>query len=123
MCFAMNADQCGSSDLDAAYVLRRALPAWVDLRICQHELGVNGVVRLLEAMDAVVAMRFHAAIFALSRNLPTVGIDYQLPKHGKVWELMSERGLGGQVANISELSADWLCQQLRQITRAARAAA
>ncbi len=102
VCFAMNADQYGFSDLSAAHALAGRVAGDVDLRVWRMEPGVDGVLHLLRLLDAALVMRFHAAIFALSQDLPCVGIDYAASGRGKVAELFEERGLGERSCGLRD---------------------
>ncbi len=111
----MNADQYGFSDLNASYELVGRLGDEVEWRICEVELGVDGVIDLMRRLDAVVAMRFHAAIFALSQQATTLGIDYDLAGRGKVGQLFTEMGRADDVRGIETLSPSWLADRLTTI--------
>lgn len=89
--FPMNADQFGFSDLDVAYSIRERLSSHCDFRIWEYEPTINGVITLLRRVDAAICMRFHAAIFALSQDIKTIGLDYSLKGKGKVDALFENR--------------------------------
>ncbi len=104
--FPMNLIQVGMSDLGAAFSLRRHLGSKVDLRIWQADPDVDDVVFLLRRLHMAVTMRFHASIFALSQDLPTIGIDYQAG--GKVENLFQDLGRPQDVCRMESLDASWL---------------
>jgi MoaA/NifB/PqqE/SkfB family radical SAM enzyme/polysaccharide pyruvyl transferase WcaK-like protein len=81
--FAMNSDQYGFSDLDIGYDIKIRLKSPY-YSMCEFELSINAVVYLLRKVDYALCMRFHAAIFALSQNVKTIGLDYSLSGKGKV---------------------------------------
>lgn len=89
--FSMNADQFGFSDLDVAYSIRERLSSQCDFRIWEYEPTINGVITLLRKVDVAICMRFHAAIFALSQDVKTIGLDYSLSGKGKVDALFENR--------------------------------
>ncbi|MEQ5767638.1 polysaccharide pyruvyl transferase family protein [Halomonas sp. H33-56] len=88
--FPMNADQYGMSDFDVAYDLRDEMGhLGMKLNIWHEEPGVDEAMEFLRKQDLVVAMRFHACIFALSINKNNViSLDYQVGKDGKVTDVM-----------------------------------
>ena len=116
--FPMNADQYGFSDLTIAAKLRRQLDG-VEYRIWHAEPGVDAVICFLRRVDVVVAMRFHACIFALSQSRPTLALDYSLRGVGKVGRLMQERGVGHNVATITAIEPDFVVDKLKELERGA----
>jgi polysaccharide pyruvyl transferase WcaK-like protein len=110
--FPMNPMELGHSDLRAAYQLHRRVGAKVDLRVWEADPDVDGVVHLLRQMDAVVAMRFHACIFSLTQDLPTLGIDYYPGQGGKVEQLFGDAGRPEDVSRMESFSADWFVTSL-----------
>jgi polysaccharide pyruvyl transferase WcaK-like protein len=90
--FPMNADRFGFSDLSAAYALGNRLAPGLDYRVWESEPGVDAVLAFLRRVHVAVTMRFDAAIFALSQGVPTIGIDYQFGRRGKVASLLEEAG-------------------------------
>jgi len=113
--FAMNADQYGFSDFDAAFRLEDRLAPSVDFRLLECELGVDGVLHLMDRLDGLIAMRFHAVIFGLSRSLPTLGIDYQVGGRGKVADLLASKDMAEQTTSIDGLESGWVADRLRAI--------
>ncbi len=65
---------------------------------------------LLGGCDVVLAMRLHAAVFALGAAVPPVGIAYD----PKVEALLAEAGLGELVEPIAALSAESLGRRLER---------
>jgi MoaA/NifB/PqqE/SkfB family radical SAM enzyme/polysaccharide pyruvyl transferase WcaK-like protein len=112
--FPMNPDQYGFSDLTSAYMLRDHL-AGVDYRIWEAEPGVDAVLALLRRVDGAVTMRYHASIFSLSQERPTLGIDYQLGGSGKVGNLFAERG-NARALRALDFSVDELVDRLGKLT-------
>ena len=110
--FPMNADTYGFSDLSVGHALARETGPEIPVQVCEHELLVDEVRLLLSRLDVVVAMRFHAAVFALAAGLPTIGIDYRVGRPGKVADLFRERGLPDRLGHIDTLHADRLADQL-----------
>lgn len=113
--FPMNAIQFGMSDLRSAHRIMSHLPKGVDYRIWEADASLDGVVALLRRLDAVVSMRFHATIFALSQNCPVLGIDYRIGKRDKVAAVLSDAGREEDCCRIDELRADWLSANLKRI--------
>ena len=70
---------------------------------------------LIRRLDAVVSMRFHATIFALSQNCPVAGIDYRIGKRDKVAAVLSDAGREDDCCRIDQLTADWLSAKLSQL--------
>lgn len=114
--FPMNADQYGFSDLTVAAKLGRYVHD-VDYRVWKGEPGIDAVLTFLSRADAVIAMRFHACIFALSRGCPTLGIDYSLDGVGKVGRLMQERGLSDSFMSVATMDPNRLVTHLRRLLR------
>ena len=109
--FPMNAIQLGMSDLSAAYELRRAVKGVVDLRVWEADPSLDGVIHLLRRLDAAVAMRFHGAVFALTQNVPLIGLDY-FAGGGKVSELLTDLGRAEDACEVARLTSDWLVEKL-----------
>ncbi len=118
--FPMNAIQLGMSDLTAACALRRVLPATIDLRVWQGEPSLDGVLHLLRRLDAMIAMRFHAAIFAESQGKTPIGIEFFPPPGGKVTQLFAELGRPEDASTIAAFSSEWLVDRLRARTSGAK---
>lgn len=115
--FPMNPDQYGFSDLLISYELKNKLPSHIDFRTWEIEPGIDAVLYLLRKLDIAITMRFHASIFALSQNIPTIGIDYMHGSKGKVGELFSDMGLNNQVIRIDQFSCEWLIKQLNILSK------
>jgi polysaccharide pyruvyl transferase WcaK-like protein len=109
--FPMNAIQLGMSDLSAAYELRRTVKGAVDLRVWEADASLDGVVHLLRRLDAAIAMRFHAAIFALTQNVPLIGLDF-FAGGGKVTEVLADAGQAEDASTIAEFTPEWLAGRL-----------
>ena len=105
--FPMNPIEFGMSDLAAAWRLHKLLGNAVDFRVWESDPDIDDVLWLLRRLDGVLAMRFHAAIFALSQGVPTYGVDYYPGAGGKVQELFGDLGLEGAVRRIDNFDADW----------------
>lgn len=114
----LNADQYGFSDLDVAADLEARVGAAVDLRTCEHELGVDAAIAVLRRATAVVSMRFHGCIFALSQGLPTLGLDYSVGERGKVGELFADRGRTVDVVAIADAPASDLAARFAALLAA-----
>lgn len=110
--FPMNAIQLGMSDITAACALRRVLPATIDLRLWQGDPSLDGVLHLLRRLDAVVAMRFHAAIFAESQGKSPIGIEFFPPPGGKITQLFATLGRPQDASTVSAFSSEWLVDRL-----------
>jgi len=111
--FPMNADQYGFCDLDVGWSLAERLEgSGVDFRVLEAEPGPDALLYLLRRLDAVVAMRFHAVLFALSQGVPVSGLDYAIGARGKVGALFDERGQPERVAGLLDLDPWWLPGQL-----------
>ena len=113
--FPMNSIQFGMSDLRSAWRIIQHLEPGTDFRIWQADASLDGVVALLRRMDIVIAMRFHAAIFALSQNCPVIGIDYRIGKRDKVAAVLTDAGFEENCRRIDELRADWLAERLQTL--------
>lgn len=113
--FPMNPDQYGFSDLLSAYKLETYLSDGIDFRIWEYEPGIDDMLRFLNLMDVVIAMRFHGCIFSLTQNPSnTIGLDYQIGKKGKVSELMDDFSLSDKVSDLKGLKSEWLAQQVME---------
>lgn len=110
--FPMNAIQFGMSDLTSAHRIGAHLNGDTDYRIWEADASLDGAVALIRRCDAVVSMRFHATIFALSQNIPTLGIDYRIGKRDKVAAVLSDAGFPDNVTRIDQLDAPWLSEKL-----------
>ncbi len=114
--FPMNAIQLGMSDLSAAYELHRAVKGAIDLRVWDADASLDGVIHLLRRLDAAIAMRFHASIFAVTQNLPLIGLDYFAGSGGKVSELLSDLGRPEDASTVGRLTPEWLVERLTAAT-------
>ncbi len=110
--YPMNAIQFGMSDLRSAYRIQRRLAGAVDFRVWEGDASIDGVVGLLRRLDVVIAMRFHAAIYALAQTRRVIGVDYRIGKKDKVGALLDDLGLGEHCRRIDELTGEWLAAQL-----------
>lgn len=115
--FPMNPDQYGFSDLSIAFRLADKLSDAVDFQIWEHEPNVDEVCYLLRHAAVCVAMRFHACIFALQCQVPTIGIDYGIGQKSKVSELFDDRGLKKEVIGVEDMKAEWLTAKLDHAMR------
>jgi polysaccharide pyruvyl transferase WcaK-like protein len=111
--FPMNAIQLGMSDLSAAYELRRVVKGALDLRVWEADPSLDGVIHLLRRLDAAVAMRFHGAIFALTQNVPLIGLAF-LPGGRKVTELLADTGRPEDCSTVAGFTAEWLVDRLTE---------
>jgi polysaccharide pyruvyl transferase WcaK-like protein len=116
--FPMNAIQLGMSDLSAAYELGRALQGKVDLRVWEADASLDGVIHLLRRLDAAVAMRFHASIFAVTQRVPLIGLDYFAGSGGKVSELLTDLGRPEDACTVGRFDPQWLVERLSARTHA-----
>ena len=116
--FPMNAIQFGMSDLKSAWRIMRHLGPGVDFRLWQADASLDGVVHLLRHIDTVIAMRFHAAIFALSQGCEVIGIDYVIGKRDKVAAVLTDAGRPDGFCRIDELESHWLVNKLDEAAHA-----
>ncbi len=114
--FTMNGIQFGSSDLRSAYRLKHLLGADVDFRVWEADPSLDAVVSVLRRMDAVVAMRFHGAIFALSQDRPLIGIDYRIGKDDKLHALLGDLGQSENCVRVDLFREEWLLGRLTKLT-------
>ncbi len=112
--FPMNPIQLGASDLAAAYRLHKILGGAVDFRVWEADPDVDGVLYMLRKLHGAIAMRFHGAIFCLSQNLPTIGVDYYPGQGGKVEQLFRDAGKEDLARRIDEADRAWLGQAMRK---------
>ena len=115
--FPMNSIQFGMSDLRSAWRIIQHLEPGTDFRIWQADASLDGVVALIRRMDVVIAMRFHAAIFALSQNCPVIGIDYRIGKRDKVAAVLTDAGFEENCCRIDELKSGWIANRLQALSR------
>ncbi len=113
--FPMNSIQFGMSDLRSAWRIIQHLEPGIDFRIWQADASLDGVVALIRRMDIVIAMRFHAAIFALSQNCPVIGIDYRIGKRDKVAAVLTDAGFEENCCRIDELKSNWIAERLQAL--------
>jgi polysaccharide pyruvyl transferase WcaK-like protein len=84
----------------------------VDFRVWEADASLDGVVALLRRLDLVIAMRFHAAIFALSQQRRVIGIDYRVGERDKVGALLEDFGQSENCARIDQVTPEWVCGRL-----------
>jgi polysaccharide pyruvyl transferase WcaK-like protein len=70
------------------------------------------VLYLLRKLDMALTMRFHACIFAMSQDLPTIGIDYYPGVGGKVEQLFRDRELVEDVRRLDEADIHFMVERL-----------
>lgn len=117
--FAMNADRYGFSDLDIGWELAERAGGRARVTVLEHELGVDGMLHLLDGLELAIAMRFHANVFAFARGLPVLGIDYSVGGRGKVGELYRDRGLEDRVERVDRFTTEWMVPRLTALAAAA----
>ena len=110
--FPMNAIQFGKSDNTSAFRIKARLPSHIDARVWHTDASLEAVVYLIRNLDTVIAMRFHAAIFSLSQNCPTIGIDYRIGMKYKVSAVMEDNGQADYCCRIDELECSWIAEKL-----------
>jgi len=66
---------------------------------------IDGVVALLWRVDAAIAMRFQATIFAVPVERNVIGVDYRPGVRDKVAALLSDLGRGDCCGRIDEVTA------------------
>lgn len=110
--FPMNAIQFGMSDLRSAFRIKQLIGAEADFRVWEGDATLDGVIGMLRTMDAVITMRFHAAVFALSQQRRVLGIDYRIGKDYKVTALLRDAGRGEDCVRIDEMTVEWLVDRL-----------
>jgi len=81
----------------------RHLSPDIDFRLWEADASLDGVLYLLRKLDTVIAMRFHAAIFALSQGKDVIGIDYVIGKRDKVDAVLTDAGFPENVTRIDQL--------------------
>jgi MoaA/NifB/PqqE/SkfB family radical SAM enzyme/polysaccharide pyruvyl transferase WcaK-like protein len=113
--FAMNADQLGFSDFRPAWRLLDRAAGHHDLALVEHELGVDALAELVRRLDAVVAMRLHANIFAMALDVPCLGVDYAVGEPGKIAALFAERGHPGRCSTIESFTGGWMASRLEEL--------
>lgn len=70
------------------------------------ELSPAETLAAVTTADLVVGMRLHSMIFAAVAGVPAVGLAYD----PKVRLAMERMGLGDQVTDLAEVTADWLVE-------------
>jgi len=73
---------------------------------------IDALLYLLRNLDMVLAMRFHACIFAMSQGRPTIGIDYDIGAGGKVLQLFRDRELVEDVRRLDEADIYFMVERL-----------
>lgn len=115
--FPMNPIQFGMSDLASAYRIHRLVERDVDFRIWEADPDVDGVLYMIRNFHMALSMRFHACIFALSQEVPVIGIDYYPGQGGKVEQLFQDFGLGVDVRVMDNITTEWLLDRFRHHIR------
>jgi len=110
--FPLNPIQFGDSDLASAYRLHRLVGGKVDFRVWEADPDMAAVLYLLEQTHMAVTMRFHAAIFALSRGTPVLGIDYRPGQGCKVEQMFHDLERHGDVCRMESFDVDWMVGRL-----------
>ncbi|MDH3639760.1 MAG: polysaccharide pyruvyl transferase family protein, partial [Gammaproteobacteria bacterium] len=63
-----------------------------------------------------ISARFHACIFSLAQNMPTLGLDYYPGQGGKVEQLFYDIGLADDTCRMDSFQVDWLVTALMRST-------
>lgn len=113
--FPMNADQYGFSDLNIAYRLSKKISDNIDYHIWEYEPDVDDIILFLNRVKACISMRFHGCIFALSQDLPTIGIDYGIGQKSKVVELFNDFGLKDNVVGVKNIDNSNLSAMIKRV--------
>tara|TARA_B110000238_G_C16068836_1_gene413984 strand:- start:273 stop:1310 length:1038 start_codon:yes stop_codon:yes gene_type:complete len=114
----MNSDQFGYCDLEIAYKLENKIKEKklnVEYVIWETETIINDCLLLLKKASLTISMRFHACIFSLSTDTPTIGIDYSTVEKGKVYNLFKNKNKESQVININNFEEDSLIKIAKKI--------
>lgn len=114
--FSMNPQEFGMSDLRIAYLLHCKLGDKVDYRIWEGDPDVDGIIHLIRQLDAAITMRFHACIFSLSQEIPTLGIDYYPGQGGKVEQLFVDAKKPEDACRMDDFTTNWLLNGLDRHT-------
>jgi polysaccharide pyruvyl transferase CsaB len=106
-----------AGDLDLLRRLRAALDAGVRERalLVERRLNVAELAGVTAACGRVLAMRFHAALFALAAGVPVAALAYD----PKVASLLAAAGL----ADVALEPGDWRGEEIVRVLRGARAPA
>lgn len=112
----MNTFHIGGDDRKALYQISKGI-----LRKDRVELlsGFYFPLQILESIskcDLFLGMRFHSSVFSNALLIPTVGVEYVLPK-GKVTSLYNNLDLQDNLLNINDLSYDNLKSKLNHIIK------
>ncbi len=88
-----------NADLESCEVFAGALPEGVSSRILRDEISPQGMLGLIGEMDLVLAVRYHASLFAILQRVPVVPVAYD----PKVSAMFSDAGL--EVPGVLDPSA------------------
>ncbi len=103
------------ADLRIADEVHAILGDKVDLRVWEGDPDVDGILHLLRQVDCAVTMRFHACIFALTQDVPTLGIDYYPGIGGKVEQLFADRDCSDDASRMDLFDVDWFVKSLHRM--------
>jgi len=103
--FPMHTFPIGNDDRDYFVKLRKQYS--IKAAFFFKNYTVSDAVSLFQKARAVVAMRFHSAVFGVSLGIPTIAIDYDT-RRGKVEGFMKQIGMEELVINIKEITVEKL---------------
>lgn len=96
----------GTDDVEVAWRVRRRMG--FQATVVEARLGAAETAGLVAGCDVVVAMRLHAAVFAVGAGVPAAALVYD----PKVKSFVEGAGLGELAVDIGSLTADGLAQRI-----------
>ncbi|MDC6385464.1 radical SAM protein [Flagellimonas taeanensis] len=110
----MNSYHVGGDDRKALYLIYQGIENKEKASLLSGYYSPKETLEHFATCHYFIGMRFHSSVFANALTIPTVGVEYVLPK-GKVTHLYNKLGLGENLINIKNLDYGILKEKLNYI--------
>lgn len=114
MLIPMNTYHIGGDDRKALYQIKEGIEDKDKVDLLSGFYSPRETLEAFAKCDYFIGMRFHSSVFSNALAIPTVGIEYVLPK-GKVTSLYNKLGMQNNLINIKNLEYDILKNKLNTI--------
>jgi polysaccharide pyruvyl transferase WcaK-like protein/sulfatase maturation enzyme AslB (radical SAM superfamily) len=110
----MNTFHIGGDDRMALFKIAKGIENQDSVELLSGFYSPLDTLEAFAKCDFFIGMRFHSSVFSNALSIPTVGVEYVLPK-GKVTNLFNTLELQENLINIDDLSYPLLSEKLETI--------
>lgn len=110
----MNTYHVGGDDRVGLYKIKQKIEKQDAVNLMSNFYTPDQTIKAFAQCDYFVGVRFHSNIFANALSIPTVGVEYVLPK-GKITSLYNTLGLNENLISIDNLQYSLLEEKLENI--------